>query len=80
MEPAEFVKEIVKNLVKNPDSVSVVQTVDEKGILLTLTVDKSDIGTVIGKMGATAKSLRTIIRTFAANTEEKVGIGLKIAE
>jgi len=78
--PADFVKSIVQNLVSKPDEVAVEQTEDDKGTLLTLKVAKGDIGTVIGKGGATAKSLRTIVRVFAANTEAKAAIGLKIAE
>ena len=34
----QFVEYIVKNLVENPDSVKVERVIDEKGVLLTLTV------------------------------------------
>lgn len=77
---SEFLAYIVKNLVTKPSEVVVTEKEDEKGKLLTLRVAKVDAGIVIGKEGKTAKSLRNIIRTFAANTDSKAGIGLKIQE
>ena len=58
----QFVEYIVKTLVNNPDKVSVDRIIDEKGVLLSLTVDPEDVGRVIGKRGATAQSLRTLLR------------------
>ncbi len=74
----QFVEYIVKSLVGNPDAVSIVRCVDEKGILLELTVDPEDLGRVIGKRGATAQSLRTLLR--ALGTKNDARYNLKIID
>src|ERR1700709_1554577 len=62
----------------NPDAVSVERRVDEKGVLLELTVDPEDLGRVIGKRGATAQSLRTLLR--ALGTKNEARYNLKIVD
>ncbi len=72
----QFVEYIVKTLVNNPDKVVVERTIDEKGVLLQLTVDPEDVGRVIGRRGATAQSLRTLLR--ALGTKNDAHYNLKI--
>lgn len=74
----QFVEYIVKSLVGNPDAVSVERRIDEKGVLLELTVDPEDLGRVIGKRGATAQSLRTLLR--ALGTKNDARYNLKIVD
>ncbi len=74
----QFIEYIVKSLVGNPDAVSIVRTIDEKGVLLELTVDPEDLGRVIGKRGATAQSLRTLLR--ALGTKNDARYNLKIID
>src|SRR6187397_2691967 len=74
----QFVEYIVKSLVSNPDAVSVERRIDEKGVLLELTVDPEDLGRVIGKRGATAQSLRTLLR--ALGTKNDARYNLKIVD
>lgn len=74
----QFVEYIVKSLVGNPDKVSVERRIDEKGVLLELTVDPEDLGRVIGKRGATAQSLRTLLR--ALGTKNDARYNLKIVD
>ena len=74
----QFVEFIVKSLVGNPDAVVVERSVDEKGVLLELTVDAEDLGRVIGKRGATAQSLRTLLR--ALGTKNDARYNLKIVD
>lgn len=74
----QFVEFIVKSLVGNPDAVSVERRIDEKGVLLELTVDGEDLGRVIGKRGATAQSLRTLLR--ALGTKNDARYNLKIVD
>lgn len=74
----QFVEFVVKSLVGNPDAVQVVRTIDEKGVLLELTVDPEDLGRVIGKRGATAQSLRTLLR--ALGTKNEARYNLKIVD
>ena len=61
----QFVEYIVKNLVENPEDVKVERTIDEKGVLLTLSVNKEDLGRIIGRRGATAQRLRALLRALA---------------
>ncbi|HET6924239.1 MAG TPA: KH domain-containing protein [Candidatus Saccharimonadales bacterium] len=74
----QFVEFIVKSLVGNPDAVIVERRIDEKGVLLELTVDPEDLGRVIGKRGATAQSLRTLLR--ALGTKNDARYNLKIVD
>ncbi len=74
----EFLQYVVTALVDKPESVVITRTVDEMGVLLTLTVDKDDMGKIIGRMGATAKAIRTILRVVGMKYEARVN--LKINE
>jgi uncharacterized protein len=72
----QFVEYVVKSLVGNPNDVEVERTIDEKGVLLTLTVNPDDLGRVIGRHGVTAQSLRTLLR--ALGTKNSARYNLKI--
>lgn len=72
----QFVEYIVKSLVGKPDDVVVDRIIDEKGVLLTLTVNPEDLGRVIGRRGSTAQSLRTLLR--ALGTKNSARYNLKI--
>ncbi len=74
----QFVEFVVKSLVSKPDAVKVERTIDEKGVLLELTVDPEDLGRVIGKRGATAQSIRTLLR--ALGTKNEARYNLKIVD
>ena len=74
----KFVEAIVREIVANPDDVKVDRTVDERGVLLTLTVNPSDIGYVIGKQGQTARAIRTLTKIIGAKNNARVN--LKINE
>src|SRR5689334_6989125 len=74
----QFIEFVVKSLVGKPDVVQVQRSVDEKGVLLELTVDPEDLGRVIGKRGATAQSLRTLLR--ALGTKNDARYNLKIID
>jgi len=74
----EFVEYVVKSLVGKPDAVVVERRIDEKGVLLELTVDPEDLGRVIGKRGATAQSIRTLLR--ALGTKNDARYNLKIVD
>ena len=65
----QFIEYVVKQLVDKPEAVSVERVVDDRGILLKLTVDADDLGRVIGKHGATAQSLRNILRALGTKND-----------
>lgn len=70
----QFIEYIVKSLVGKPDEVSVARSVDEKGVLLELTVDPEDLGRVIGKRGSTAQSLRSLLRALGTKNEARYNL------
>jgi uncharacterized protein len=70
----QFIEYIVKSIVGNPDAVKIDRTIDEKGVLLELTVDAEDLGRVIGKRGATAQSLRTLLRALGTKNDARYSL------
>jgi predicted RNA-binding protein YlqC (UPF0109 family) len=70
----QFVEYIVKSLVGHPDDVSVERLIDEKGVLLSLTVNPEDLGRVIGKRGVTAQSLRTLLRALGTKNDARYNL------
>lgn len=73
-----FVEYVAKQIVEKPDAVVTNRTVDEMGVLIELTVDKDDMGVIIGKEGKTAKAIRTLLRVLGAKNDARVN--LKIVE
>ena len=70
----EILKTILENLVDKKDQVQVTRVDDEKGVLLKVKVDSSDMGKVIGKQGKNAKAIRTIMKSITSKEHKKVGI------
>ena len=70
----ELLLYMAKNLVDDPDAVPVQETSDEEGIVLELHVAPGDMGKVIGHQGRIAKEIRTIVKTVAQRTGEKVSV------
>lgn len=80
MEEADkiFLEYVVKALVDNPNDIKIDRTVDEMGVLISLTVNPSDMGKIIGRMGNTAKAIRTLLRIIGMKNNARVN--LKINE
>lgn len=74
----EFLEYLVKSLVDHPDDVKVDRKVDEMGVLLSLRVNRMDMGQVVGRQGATAKSIRSLLRIVGIKNNARVN--LKIEE
>ena len=70
----QFVEYIVKTLVNNPDKVNIDRAIDEKGVLLSLSVDPEDVGRVIGRRGATAQSIRTLLRALGTKNDARYNL------
>ncbi|MDR3297766.1 MAG: KH domain-containing protein [Candidatus Nomurabacteria bacterium] len=70
----QFVEYIVKTLVNNPDEVKVERIIDEKGVLLSLEVDPEDVGRIIGRRGATAQSIRTLLRALGTKNDARYNL------
>ncbi len=73
-----FLEYVVKALVDNPADVKIDRTVDEMGVLISLTVNPADMGKIIGRMGNTAKAIRTLLRIIGMKNNARVN--LKINE
>ena len=73
-----FLEYVVKALVANPDDVKIDRTVDEMGVLITMTVNSADMGKIIGRQGNTAKAIRTLLRVIGMKNNARVN--LKINE
>ncbi|MBI3671529.1 KH domain-containing protein [Candidatus Azambacteria bacterium] len=74
----QFLETIVKSIVNNPSDVKVERKVDEMGVLLSLSVNPQDMGSIIGREGSTAKAIRTLLRIIGAKNNARVN--LKIEE
>lgn len=73
-----FIEFVIKAIVNHPDKVKVTRTVDERGVLITLDVEPTDIGYVIGRRGNTVRAIRTLLKVVGAKNNALVN--LKINE
>ena len=79
MKLVELTETIVKELVSDPDSVTVKEfpSEDENEIIIQVMVPESDMGKVIGRNGNLAKSLRTIVQASSyVNDNKRVNINI----
>jgi predicted RNA-binding protein YlqC (UPF0109 family) len=74
----EFLEMVVKSIVAHPEGVVVDRAIDERGVLLTLTIHPEDMGFVIGRRGQTAQAIRTLLKIVGAKNNARVN--LKINE
>ena len=69
-----FLETIITSIVGTPEAVSIERTVDERGVLLTLKIDPSDMGFVIGRKGQTAQAIRTLLKVVGARNNSRVNL------
>ncbi len=74
----QFLDFVIKSLVDHPEDVKINRTVDEMGVLMTLDVNREDMGKIIGREGNTAKAIRTLLRVVGMKNNARVN--LKINE
>lgn len=65
---------LIKNLVDNPDEVSITEKTEAKSICYEVKVGKNDMGKVIGRQGKMAKAIRSIIKAIATKEHKKVNV------
>ena len=70
----DILEVVIKNLVDNPDEVSINEVTEAKSICYEVKVAKNDMGKVIGKQGKMAKAIRTLIKSIAGKEHKKVNI------
>ena len=74
MQEVEFLKFVVENLVNNKEDIVIEKKDDELGTLLTLRVNKADMGIIIGKGGNTINALRAILRLLGLKLSKKINL------
>ena len=67
---------IARNLVEKPDAVTVTEVEGDQELTLELRVDPDDMGKVIGRQGRIAKEIRTLVRSYAQRTGQKVSVDI----
>lgn len=70
----DMIEYIAKNLVEKPDSVVVNEVAGEKTTIIEISVDREDIGRIIGKKGRTARALRTILNAAAMKQNKRAAL------
>ena len=73
----DYITYLVSNIVSKPEKVIVNEVVEEdSSYTYIITVDKDDMGMLIGKEGRTIKSLRTLAKLKAIKDGTRVNITL----
>lgn len=70
----EFIEYIVKNLVDNPDKVVINEVGGTQSLIIELSVEKSDIGKIIGKKGKTINAIRALVMSVASRNGIRVSL------
>ncbi|MEA4972779.1 MAG: KH domain-containing protein [Candidatus Metalachnospira sp.] len=68
----ELLEVIARNLVDNPEQVTVSEVKGDRSIILELKVAPEDMGKVIGKQGRIAKAIRTVVKAAAIHEDKRI--------
>ena len=74
MPAADLVAYVARNLVDEPDAVSVEVHDEPDGTVIELHVAEGDMGKVIGRNGSVAKALRTLLKVMSAREGEPISL------
>ena len=72
----ELVETIAKALVEHPEDVSVTETTEDDTVTVSLRVNPSDMGKVIGKQGRIAKAIRSVVKAAGTRTGQKTSVDI----
>ena len=70
----ETLEVIIKNLVDEPEKVTINEVQGEKSVIFEVKVADSDMGKVIGRQGRIASSIRTLMKAIATKEDKKITI------
>lgn len=70
----QFLRFVLESLVEDHDQLVIEATLDELGVLLTVSVSERDMGKLIGKNGQTVKALRTLLRIIGGSTSQRINV------
>jgi len=76
-EDKDFLMLVLKKIVEHPEDVQVDRAVDEMGVLLTVRVNKADMGKVVGREGQNAKALRCLLRIIGSKNNSRVNMKIE---
>ncbi len=68
----EMIRRICEMLVDKPDTITIIEESRDETTILVLSVDKGDVGKIIGRNGQTAKALRALVNAAATRMGERV--------
>jgi predicted RNA-binding protein YlqC (UPF0109 family) len=74
MAAQDLVEYVARNLVDDPDAVTVQVHTGPDGTVIELHVAEEDMGKVIGRNGSVAKALRTLLKVMSARDGESVSL------
>ena len=72
----ELLTYVAQNLVEHPEQVSVAEVEGDGETVLELRVAPEDMGKVIGRQGRIAKEIRTLVRSVAQRTGQRVCVDI----
>lgn len=73
----ELIKYVVETFAENKEAIKYDVAEDDRAVVITVTLDPSDMGKVIGRQGKIAKALRTIVRAASLKENKKYNIEIK---
>ncbi len=76
----DLIKYIVNTFAENPDAVQIEEVVSGREVTVTVTLDPSDMGKVIGRQGKIAKAIRTIVKAASLKLNKKYNVEIKERE
>ena len=77
---SEYLASVVKPILNHPDNLTVSQSLDDMGVLLTVTVHKNDMGLLLGRKGETARAIRHMVRIVGMTSKQRVSIHINEPE
>ena len=72
----EMLRLLVKELVSDPDQISINKREEGNTTTLELKVAPEDMGKVIGRQGKIAKSIRTLMKAYGAKNNQKINVDI----
>ncbi len=70
----DLLEYLVRSLVENPDGVVITEEVSDDSVVFRVSVDKDDMGRIIGKQGKIARAIRVVMRSAATKAGKKVNV------
>ena len=73
----DLIKYVVLYFAENKDAVEFLEEEKDNVVTVTVVLDESDMGKVIGRQGKIAKALRTLVKSAATKSGKKYNIEIK---